>query len=448
MISYEFLDLYKYRSCKLSLDQESLHYLHLNLNPFPLTMPSFLYSLLFFLAILLIPATNAQNSLTLPIRKDSKTSQFYTTIQMGSNRATINAVIDLGGPFLWFSCNDYTSNTYAPIPCGSTKCDVAKGIGCVGCNLPPRPGCTNDTCGASPYNPFLDILVSQGFADDTFYAKDRVAVPEFSFSCMDKDFLEGLASGTTGMLGLSRTEISLHKQVARKFNLPDRFSICLPSSGIGKLSVGVRLYAKSDIFKYLKTTPLIINPVSTYPIFVTGDPSDEYFIDVKSIMVDGAPLSVKSSYFSIDKNGIGGTKISTIQNFTALHNSIYMPFTRAFVKAASNMKIKSVAAVKPFRACFSSDSISKTPSGPSVPDIDLVLPGNDVYWRVKGGNSMVEIDRKTTCLGFVDGGSNPRTSIVIGAHQLEENFLEFDLVSSQLRFSSSLLIQNKSCSLL
>ncbi|KAI3469520.1 hypothetical protein Pfo_026183 [Paulownia fortunei] len=435
-----FLEVHKYSSCHLISNIKQFTCIS---RIIPI-MASFHSSLL--LLAILICATHAHNGPTLPILKDAKTSQFYTTFQMGNKRATINAVIDLGGPFLWFACNDYKSNTYAPILCGSTKCEVAKGIGCVGCNLPPSPGCTNDTCGASPYNPFLNILVSQGFAEDTFYTKDRLAVPEFSFSCMDKDYLEGLASGTTGMLGLARTEISLHKQVARKLNLPDKFSLCLPSSGIGKLSVGASPYTKSDISKSLKTTPLIINPVSTYPIFTTGEPSDEYFIDVKSIRVDGAPLSVKNSYFSIDKDGVGGTKISTLQNYTALHNSIYKPFTRAFVKAAANMKIKSVAAVPPFRACFSSDSISKTPSGPSVPDIDLVLPGNDVYWRIKGANSMVEIDQKTTCLGFVDGGSNPSTSIVIGAHQLEENFLEFDLVASQLRFSSSLLIQNKSCS--
>ncbi|KAL2229861.1 basic 7S globulin 2 [Sesamum indicum] len=402
-------------------------------------MASFFSSLLFF--ALLISATNAQTTPTLPIWKDMKTSQFYTTIQMGSNLVAINAVIDLGGPFLWFACNDYVSNTYAPIPCGSTKCEVAKGIGCVGCNLPPRPGCTNDTCGASPYNPFMDMLVSQGYAEDTFYMKDRLSLPDFSFSCMDKDFLEGLASGSTGMLGLARTDISFHKQAAHRFNLPDKFSLCLPSSGIGKLSVGVSPFSGS-----LKTTPLIINPVSTYPIYVTGEPSDEYFIDVRSIRVEGKPLSVKNSYFSIDENGVGGTKISTIRNFTALHNSIYKPFTRAFLKAAADMKIKSIAAVPPFRACFSSDSISRTPAGPSAPTIDLVLPGNDVYWRINGGNSLVEIDQKTTCLAFVDGGSNPRTSIVIGAHQLEENLLEFDLVSSQLRFSSSLLVQNNSCS--
>lgn len=400
---------------------------------------SFFYSLLF---LLLISAANAQNALTLPVLKDTKTRQFYTTIQMGSKRSTINTVIDLGTPFLWFSCNDYVSTTYAPIPCGSTKCDTAKGIGCVGCNLPARPGCTNDTCGASPYNPFLNMLVSQGFAEDSLYANGRPAVARFLFSCMDKDYLEGLAGGATGMLGLARTEISFHKQVVGVLNSPDKFSLCLPSSsGIGKLSVGPSPFTNSNITRLMKTTALIINHVSTYPIYTEGDPSDEYFIDVKSIRVAGEPLSLKSSYFTIDKNGVGGTKISTLQNFTSLHNSIYKPFTRAYVKAAADLKIKSVAAVAPFRACFSSETISR-----SAPDIDLVLPGKDVYWRIKGANSLVEIDRKTTCLAFVDGGSDPRTSIVIGGHQLEDNLLEFDLVSSQLRFSSSLLVQAKTCS--
>lgn len=402
-----------------------------------------LISTLVFISSLLISAVSAQTGLILPLRKHSKTSQFITTFLMGSNRTPINAALDLGGPFLWFVCNDYTSKTYAPIPCGSPKCDEAKGIGCVGCNLPPRPGCTNDTCGASPYNPFLDILVSEGYAVDTFYAKNRAAVPEFSFSCMEKDYSTGLADGATGMLGLGRTQISLHKQASTKLNLPDTFSLCLPSSGTGKLSIGIK---PDTSIKPVKTTPLIINPVSTYQIYTTGDASDEYFIDVKSIYVDGARLNVKDSYFAIDKEGVGGTKISTLRNFTALHNSIYKPLTRAFSKAASDMKIKSAAAVEPFRACFSSASIVKTEEGPRVPEIDLVLAGNDVKWRMRGGNLMVEIDRETTCLGLVDGGSSPRTSIVIGAHQLEENLLEFDLVSSQLRFTDSLLFLNTSCS--
>lgn len=375
---------------------------------------------------------------------------------MGSNRADINTVIDLGAEFLWFGCDNYTSNSYSPIPCWSSKCELVKGSGCiVECNRSgPRPGCTNNTCGSSNFNQFQGVLAGDGFYEDSLYTKDYVQVPQFIFSCMGNDYIQGLASGTTGMVGLARTQISLHKQVTGKLNLPDKFSLCLPSSGLGKLSIGdVSSSSKSDVSHLLKATPLIINPVSTSPIFVMGEPSVEYFIDVKSIRVNGETLSVKDSYFSIDKDGNGGTKISTIQNYTSLHTSIHKPFTRAFVKAASDMKIKSVDAVAQFRACFSSSSISKTAAGPVVPTIDLVLPGTDAYWRINGANSMVEIDQKTTCLGFVDAGPRPRpttvwprTSIIIGTRQLEENLLVFDLVSSQLQFTSALLAHGKSCS--
>ncbi|KAG8370153.1 hypothetical protein BUALT_Bualt14G0087700 [Buddleja alternifolia] len=332
---------------------------------------------------------------------------------MGSNRASVNVVLNFAAQSTWFGCENYTTSTYTPVHCQSRQCEIIRGEGCSGCNLPrpPRPGCTNDTCGTGAYNPFQGVLVSQGFGEDTLYSKDGKLVPGFIFSCMQREYREGLASGATG---------------------------------VGKLSVGGTRSSTSSIS--LKATPLIINPNSTAPSYTVGDPSYEYFIDVKSIRVDGKALFVKNSYFSFDKDGVGGTRISLINNFTAVHNSIYKPLARAFTKAASNMKIKSVAAVAPFRACFSSSSISRTPSGPSVPAIDLVLPGNDVYWRISGANSMAEIDRNTMCLAFVDGGSRPRTSIMIGAHQLEENFLEFNLVSSQLRFSSSLLVQNKRCS--
>lgn len=410
-------------------------------------MSSFGYSILFVLLLVLVSSSNAQNGLVLPLRKDAKTSQFYTTFQMGSNRAAINTVLHLSGQHLWFACDDYVSTTYAPIPCDSAKCEFAKGMGCSGCNGPARPGCTNNTCGAASSNPYTWYLTSNGFYEDTLSSKDHVELSQFLFSCVPNDYLNGLAAGASGMLGLGRFDIAFHRQVADKMKLPDRFSICPPSSGLGKLTVGGGMSAKSDISGLLKSTPLIINkPVSNQPFFAVNDLSEEYFIDVKSINVAGEALSVKDSYFVIDKDRVGGTKISSVQNYTAMHTSIYKPLARAFDKAAADMKMRSVAAVAPFRACYSSETVKRTAAGPEVPAIDLVLPGKDVYWRISGANAMVEIDQKTMCLAFVDAGSRPTTSIVIGAHQLEENFLEFDLVSSQLKFSSSLLVHNKTCS--
>ncbi|KAL0376573.1 UNVERIFIED_CONTAM: putative aspartic proteinase GIP2 [Sesamum calycinum] len=290
-------------------------------------MASYFLSSLLFL-VLLIAASNAQTTPTLPIRKDPKTSQFYTTIQMGSNLVAINAVIDLGGP----SCGSPVT-TMCPIlmlrfPVARPNVRSPRGSAASGVICRNAPAALT-----TPAVPPLIIL--------SWTCSSHKAMPRTHF--------------TWKIVSRCPTFPSL---AANRFKLPDKFSLCPPSSGIGKLSVGVSPFSGS-----LKTTPLIINPVSTYPIYVTGEPSDEYFIDVRSIRVDGKPLSVKSSYFSIDENGVGGTKISTIRNFTALHSSIYKPFTRAFLKAAADMKIKSIAAVPPFRACFSSDSISRTQAG-------------------------------------------------------------------------------------
>ncbi|XP_042047916.1 probable aspartic proteinase GIP2 [Salvia splendens] len=406
---------------------------------------SFSYSVL--LVLVLIGTSHAQTGLVLPLRRDAKTSQFYTTFQMGSNPTTINAVIHLSGQHLWLACDNYTSTTYAPILCDSAKCEAAKGFGCSGCNGPARPGCSNNTCGTASSNPFLFYITSYGLYEDTLSSKDHVQLPDFIFSCVPNDFVQGLAAPVSGMVGLGRFDIAFHKVVAEKMKLPDRFSICPPSSGIGKLTVGAGAPTKSDISSLIKTTPLIVNkPVSNQPFFSDNDLSQEYFIDVRSIRVAGEAVEVKESYFDINGDRVGGTKISSLQNYTAMHTSIYKPVARAFDKAASDMKMRSVAAVGPFRACYSAETVKRTGAGPEVPAIDLVLPGKDVYWRISGANAMVEIDRKTMCLAFVDAGSRPTTSVVIGAHQLKENYLEFDVAASQLRFTSSLLVHNKTCS--
>ncbi|KAF5945563.1 hypothetical protein HYC85_015791 [Camellia sinensis] len=105
-----------------------------------------------------------------------------------------------------------------------------------------------------------------------------------------------------------------------------------------------------------------------------------------------------------------------------------------------------VASVAPFGACFSSKTMASTITRPAVASIDLVVR-KGVYWRIYGANSMVRVNKDVSCLGFVDGGPHPITSVVLGGYQMEDHFLEFDLTSSKLAFSSSLLLYNSTCSL-
>ncbi|KAL8463851.1 hypothetical protein ACS0TY_033702 [Phlomoides rotata] len=166
---------------------------------------------------------------------------------MGSHRA----VIHLCGQHLWIDCDNYTSDTYAPIPCDSPKYELPEGIGC---NSATRPGCTNNTCGTASSNPFIFYITSRGLLEDTLISRGNVELSQFMFSCVNNDYLTGLASGAAGMLGISRFVISVHKQVAEKMNVPDKFSICAPSFGIRKLSID-----QLNISGLLKTTPLLVN---------------------------------------------------------------------------------------------------------------------------------------------------------------------------------------------
>ncbi|XP_058759731.1 probable aspartic proteinase GIP2 [Vicia villosa] len=413
------------------------------------------------------------NSFILPIAKDPKTLQYSTTIKMGTPPRSLDLVIDIRERFLWFECDkSYNSSTYQPIQCGTKKCKLSKGTECITCtNHPLKTGCTNNTCGLSVFNPFDELFVSGDVGEDILSSirttnnrgiLKNINAPHFISSCVYPDkfgvpsFLEGLGKGKKGILGLARTLISLPTQLATKFKLERKFTLCLPSSskrtGFGSLFIGGGPYHlgsnQDDFSKFLTYTPLITNRHSTGPIF-DNSPSTEYFIKVNSIKVDNNVVNYNTTLLSINRFGGGGTKLSTVVPHTKLHTLIYQPLVNAFVKKAEIRKIKRVKGVAPFGACFDSRTIGKSITGPNVPTIDLVLKGG-VQWRINGANSMVKVNENVLCLGFVEvgleklGGLEP--SFVIGGHQLEDNLLEFDLVSSKLGFSSSLLLNKASCS--
>ncbi|KAL9410527.1 hypothetical protein AB3S75_044319 [Citrus x aurantiifolia] len=420
--------------------------------------------LLFCSLVLFITPSLAQTSfrpkaLLLPVTKDASTLQYVTQINQRTPLVPVKLTLDLGGQFLWVDCDQgYVSSSYKPVRCRSAQCNLARSKSCVqSCFSPPRPGCNNDTCAHLPDNTITNTGTSGELATDIVSIQSTdgknlgrvVSLPNLAFACAATFLLEGLASGVKGMAGLGRTRISLPSQCSAAFSFDRKFAICLSSSsrvnGVVFFGDGPYFFLPRDIdfSKSLFYTPLILNPVSTAGAFFEGEPSAEYFIGVKSIKINGNTVPLNTSLLSIDKEGVGGTKISTVNPYTVLHTSIYNALARAFIKEVAN--IPRVTPVAPFGACFNSTFVGSTRVGPAVPQIDLVLQSNTVIWRIFGANSMVQVRDDVLCLGFVDGGVNPRTSIVIGGHQLEDNLLQFDLATSRLGFSSSLLFHQTTC---
>ncbi|KAK3189967.1 hypothetical protein Dsin_029528 [Dipteronia sinensis] len=408
-------------------------------------MASFQNSLLFFFFVMIISTSTAQTSfrpkaLVLPVSKDSSTLQYTTQFKQRTPLVPVKLTLDLGGQFLWVDCDKgYVSSTYRPVPCRSAVCNQARSKSCITqCFSPPRPGCNNNTCGHFPDNTVTNTGTGGEIGTDVVSLQ----------STDGKKFGSGrygLANGVTGMAGLGRSKISLPAQFSAAFSFHRKFAICLSSNGVVFFGDGPYVFLPGiDVSKSLIYTPLILNPVSTAGSFFQGDPSTDYFIGVKSIKINEIAVKVNTTLLSINEEGFGGTKISTVKPYTVMETSIYNAFTRAFIKATA--KIPRVSPVSPFRVCYNSTFIGSTRVGPAVPQIDLVLQSSSVFWRIFGANSMVQVKSDVLCLGFVDGGVNPRTSIVIGGYQLEDNLVQIDLAASKVGFSSSLFFRQTTCS--
>lgn len=398
------------------------------------SLPIFLlFSFTFLLTFSLAQKPSSQNiGIVLPVIKDVSTLQYVTHMHHGSNpMVPIKLVVDLGGPVFWLDCaSGHMSSSHRPINGGSLQCSRA--------NIANGCDCSVDTVNTITHGAtrgeLVEDIVAVDCVDRSGLVTSITTVDHFLFSCVPPWLLNGLASGVKGMLGLGRARISLPSQLATSFGFQRKFAICLSSSN-GVVLLGNEPYVsifEPDLPNSLMYTPLISNQDGAL---------EDYYINVKSIKINGKRLSLNTSTLSM-----GGTKLSTILPYTTMESTIYDTFKRAYIKIATSMNITRVASVAHFDVCFSSNGLEKTWDGPAVPVIDLVVQSEMVKWRIHGRNSMVEVSDGVLCLGFLDGGVSPKASIVIGGHQLEDILLEFNLGTSMLGFSSSLLMRDTSCS--
>jgi hypothetical protein len=67
---------------------------------------------------------------------------------------------------------------------------------------------------------------------------------------------------------------------------------------------------------------------------------------VKSIRVSNKNVNLNTTLLSINKNGFGGTKISTVSPYTIMESSIYKVVDNAFVKELGVPTVTPVAPSK------------------------------------------------------------------------------------------------------
>ncbi|KAI4317756.1 hypothetical protein L6164_025599 [Bauhinia variegata] len=384
-------------------------------------LPLFLSSLFLFCRISL-----AQNSpFLLPVTKDDSTSLYLTTLSYGTPLSPTSLVVDLNSHSIWVDC------TFRDAPSGTMQIVPRRSIPCLAAKTHEMETSKDSVRGRE----YLIFPENREIPGEGKLVQDVVALQESTASKIQLLFACSPSlqlNGAKGMIGLGRARTSLASQIFSSFNTQRKFTLCLSSSS------GAVLFGNpgAEISRSLTFTPLATSQSQEHP-------SSEYFINVKSIKINGKKLSLSSFLRSQDH---GRAQLSSVVPYTTLESSTYATLEKAYAKAAMAMNMTRVASVSPFGLCFGSKGIENLKSGPHVPVIELVLQSEMVKWRINGRNSMVRVNGEVMCLGFLDGGLNPRDPIVVGAYQMEDVILQFDLETSMLGFSSSLLIRDSSCS--
>ncbi|KAK3031176.1 hypothetical protein RJ639_035333 [Escallonia herrerae] len=351
-------------------------------------MASRFHLLIFFSLFSYIYHSKANTSfrpraLVLPVTKDPLTQQYTTHINKRTPFVPVKLTVVLGGQFLWVDCDKaYVSSSYKPVHCDTSECKLSRSQACT------------VTCFRSGPQPGCNNNTCSLMPDNPI-----------------------MSTSTSGELGQDVVSVQSTdgSRPGPSVSVSDLLFSCAPTSLLQGLARGVTGMAG------LGRIPIAL-PLQFTRAF---------------------GFAAKFAVCLSSTTGDGGTKISTVNPYTVLETSIYKAVTNAFVKHVKD--IPRVAPVAPFGTCFNAKNIGSTRVGPAVPQIDLVLQGESEYWRIFGVNSMVNAGNDVLCLGFVDGGLNPRTSIVIGGHQIEDNLLQFDLAASRLGFSSSLLFKQTNC---
>ncbi|RLN33078.1 protein ASPARTIC PROTEASE IN GUARD CELL 2-like [Panicum miliaceum] len=365
----------------------------------------------------------AASKAQVPVTSGAKlrTLNYVATVGLGGGEATV--IVDTASELTWVqckpcdSCHDQqeplfdpsSSPSYAAVPCDSPSCDalqVATGMSGSppACGAADRPACSYTLS-------YRDGSYSRGVL-----ARDRLslageAVDGFVFGCGTSN--QGAPfGGTSGLMGLGRSQLSLVSQTADQFG--GVFSYCLPlkeSDSSGSLVLG------DDSSVYRNSTPIVYTSMVSDPL-----QGPFYFLNLTGITVGGQ--EVGSPGFSAGKVIVdSGTVI------TSLVPSIYSAVKAEFLSQLA--EYPQAPAFSILDTCFNMTGLSEV----QVPSLKLVFNGGvEVEVDSSGVLYFVSSDSSQVCLAMAALRSEYETSI-IGNYQQKNLRVIFDTSASQVGFA-------------
>ncbi|KOM38037.1 hypothetical protein LR48_Vigan03g141900 [Vigna angularis] len=410
----------------------------------------------FSLAIILILRTSLTTSeaktLTLPLKSQVIPSGYLPrppnklrfnhnvsltiSITVGTPPQNVSMVIDTGSELSWLHCNNHTntnplmpdpffnpnaSSTYSPIPCSSSTCTIRTR------DFPIPASCdSNNLCHATLS--YADASSSEGnLASDTLRFGSSVNRGVI-FGCMNSSYTTNSESdsNTTGLMGMNLGSLSLVSQLKTP-----KFSYCISGSDFS----GILLLGESNLSwgGSLNYTSLV--QISTpLPYFDRS----AYTVRFKGIKVSDKLLNISDNLFVPDHTGAGQTMFDLGTQFTFLLGPVYNALRDEFLNQ-TNGTLR-VLDDPNFAFQIAMDLCYRVPMNrselPELPSVSLVFEGAEM--RVSGDQLLYRVpdlvrgNDSVYCFTFGNSDLLGVEAFIIGHHQQQNMWMEFDLVKQRV----------------
>ncbi|KAI4354525.1 hypothetical protein L6164_003378 [Bauhinia variegata] len=356
------------------------------------------------------------------------------SLTVGTPPQNVSMVIDTGSELSWLYCNrthnvsssfdPNRSSSYSPISCSSPTCTNQTR------DFPIPASCdSNNLCHATLS--YADFSSTEGnLASDSF----RFGGPDnpgLVFGCMNASSSSSSTStdadsNSTGLMGMNRGTLSFVSQM--NFS---KFSYCISGSDFS----GVLLLGDANLpwLAPLNYTPLV--QISTpLPYFDRA----AYTVPLQGIKVSGKLLQIPEFVFVPDHTGAGQTMVDSGTQFTFLMGPAYTALREEFLNQ-TNTTLR-VLDDPNFSFQIAMDLCYRIPTNqsrfPDLPPVSLVfqgaemnVSGDGLLYRVPG---QVRGNDSVWCFTFGNSDLLGVEAFIIGHHQQQNMWMEFDLVESRI----------------
>ncbi|KAL9315959.1 hypothetical protein ACSQ67_016960 [Phaseolus vulgaris] len=321
--------------------------------------------------------------------------EYFMDVFVGTPPKHFSLILDTGSDLNWIQCvpciacfeqsgpyyDPKDSSSFRNISCGDPRCQL------VSSPDPPRP------------------------------CKELKRVENVMFGC--GHWNRGLFHGAAGLLGLGRGPLSFASQMQSFYG--HSFSYCLVDRN-SNASVSSKLIFGED-------KELLSHPNLNFTSFggAKEDSVDTfYYVQIKSVMVDGEVLKIPEETWHLSAEGAGGTIIDSGTTLTYFAEPAYEIIREAFVKKIKGYTV--VEGLPPLKPCYNVSGIDKM----ELPDFGILF-ADGAEWNFPVENYFIQIDSDIVCLAIL--GTSRSALSIIGNYQQQNFHILYDMKKSRLGYA-------------